>query len=135
MDDLSAPIVEEEVTSAPEADETPAPPLSIREELGAALLKTKEAKATEEPKDDKPKVDRARAEDGKFAKPTKVSRETKQPTATAIPPEGTPAEIKIPKSLNQSLQADWVKLPRAMQESIAKREEDYHKELTKHDEE
>lgn len=135
MDDLSAPIVEEEEISAPEGDETPAPVLSIREELGAALLKSKEAKVDSEPKDDKPKVDRTRAEDGKFAKPSKAQREVKQPIATAIPPEGAQAEIKMPKSLSQNLQADWMKLPRPLQEQLAKREDDYHKELTKHDEE
>lgn len=133
MDDLSAPIVEEEIT--PPEDEAPAEPLSIREELAGALLKSKEAKIDDEPKEEKPKVDRTRAEDGKFAKPTKIPRDTKQPVATIVAPVNTPSEIKMPKSLSPNLQADWMKLPRPLQEQLAKREDDYHKELTKHDEE
>lgn len=125
MDDLSAPIVEEEIT--PPEDDAPAEPLSIREELAGALLKSKEVKSDEGPKDDKPKIDRARAEDGKFAKPPKIA---KQPVASAIPPENVAPEVKLPPSLPQNLQTEWAKLPRPLQEQLAKREAETHAKIT-----
>jgi len=102
-----------------------AEPVSIRENLATAL-ETVKAKQAEET----PKTGRERDEAGKFTKEPKekktVSRET---------PEVTLPEIKMPKSFPADKAKDFAALPRPIQELLAKREDDYHKELTKHDEE
>ena len=127
MDDLGQTIEEEVVV--PEAEEAPAP-LSIREELGNALAKSKEPKEEEV----KVKPDKPRAEDGKFTK-EKVSRESKQPVATAVAPAATLPEIKMPRTFAAANAPKWAELSRQQQEFLAKREEDFHKQLTTNDEE
>lgn len=128
MDDLGQPIEQEEIIAPAEEVVEKTAVLSVRESIAEALAKSKEPK-DDEPKELKTKGEKPRSGDGKFSKPTKVSREAE---ANASP---LPSEIKMPKSINQSLQGDWSKLPRPLQEQLAKREDDFHKELTKHDEE
>lgn len=130
MDDLGQ-VIEEEIAPVEETVEAPAAP-SLRESLADALAKSKEPKEETEVK---AKPDRARSDDGKFVPEKKVSRETKLAVATSAAPEVVIPEIKMPKSFRPELAQDWSKLPRQLQEQLAKREDDYHKELTKHDEE
>ena len=120
---MSEEIEEKEVvTEAPVEAEK----LSIRDELTNAIESTKEPKETlEKPdKEAKVKAEKPRAEDGKFTKG--VSQETK---VEVLP------EIKMPKSFPADKAKDFAALPRPIQELLAKREDDTHKELTKHDEE
>lgn len=115
-----------------DAVEPPVTP-SVRESLAAAIEQNKSKESEEE----KPKSGRERDDAGKFTKGQKeqatkdtVSRETQ---VSKVAPELP--EIKMPKSFPAEKAKDFAALPRPIQELLAKREEDYHKELTKHDEE
>lgn len=101
---------------------------SLRESLADAV---EQSKAKEDVvKETKSKIERTRNEDGKFIKEAKkVSHET------AVSEIKEPAPISMPKSFKPEMAKDFATLPRHIQEIVAKREEDFHKELTKHDEE
>lgn len=128
---------QEDIAPVVEAIEVPEAPISIRESLADALAKTKEPKE-DVAKEVKVKADRPRTEDGKFVKEDKpevkkASRESKLQIEAA--PIAVEQPVKVPQSVPAALAQDFAKMPRSMQEFYAKRDEDYHKELTKHDEE
>lgn len=121
---------------APEA-EKPAP--SLRDSLASALEQTKAKAAPEQTETPKQKADRERDESGKFVKkaedkPT-VPRGTNKTQIKEQPITQELAPIVMPKSFPAAHAKDFAALPRPLQELLAKREEDFHKELTKHDEE
>lgn len=133
-----APQVEEQI-ELPIADK-PAEPPSLRESLGKAL---EESKETPEVKAER--KERQRADDGKFVKgaaqpvkETKPAQEPKQqaanPPVAAAPVTQTP-EIKVPDRYPASVKAKWSQLPPDVQADLAKSADDFHKELTRHDEE
>lgn len=117
-----------------EAVEKPSEPVSIRDSLASAL---EESKARTQETTEKPvKTGRERDEAGKFAKQEKEAPKTAQKTKAVTQPEvANQPEIKMPKSFPATHAKDFAALSRPMQELLAKREDDYHKELTKHDEE
>ena len=132
MEDL-APIVEEEEIQ----DDKPEAPPSLRDSLASALEESK-AKADlpeKEPKTEA-KPDRPRDDTGKFAKEEKQKR-IKETVSHESNAEVAKIEttLPVPKSFPATHSKDWASLPRPMQELIAKREDDFHRELTKHDEE
>lgn len=121
--------IEEEVPEQEIIQEAP----SIRESLASALEQTKEKQAIADGSE-KPlkeiKTGRQRDEEGKFA----PKKEAKIGEKTSISPQNT-EEIKVPKNLATSLSQEWPKLSPVVQKEIARREEEFHRELTKHDEE
>lgn len=124
--------IEQELPVA-ETVETPATP-SIRESLASALEESKAKHDAQEPVLKAPvevKSGRERDEAGKFAKEPSLPK-NKKDTRETSPVE---APVAMPKSFKSDMVQEWSKLPKPVQEQLAKREEDYHKELTKHDEE
>ena len=115
--------VEDEIVEQPVEKE--APP-SIREGLAAALEESKAKKASEQGKE-----------------PVKVAKEPKKEPKTAKSVENGQVrdqvkvldEVKPPASFTGAVKANWSKLPPDIQQELIKRDQDFHKELTKHDEE
>lgn len=111
-------------------DEAPVAPLSLREQLKEASKGTKE----EAPEIDKEQKPRDRAPDGKFAK----KQDGQQPSLQAkvdTEPKAAVEKIAPPESYSAAVKAQWDKLPQDIQRELNKREQDFHKELTRHDEE
>lgn len=106
-------------------------PVSLRDQIVAARDKAVE------PKEDAPieeKKLKARAEDGKFTKEPKIK--TVKSTEQQIEPvKDLTTKIDAPQSYSATVKAKWKELPSDIQQELAKREQDVHKELTKHDEE
>lgn len=104
---------------------------SVRESLASAIEQTKA-------KTEEPKTGRERDEAGKFSKkedkPEIIASREAPKVQTKAPVEVLP-EVKMPKSFPADKAKEFATLPRPIQELLAKREDDYHKELTKHDEE
>jgi hypothetical protein len=122
--------------------EQPIEPPSIRDSLASALEESK-AKAANDadgkklvsfkatPKEAKVKDDNAIDKPLKTKTIKDITKDVSQVTGkeTVLP------EIKTPQSFQGANAPAWKDLPRNMQEFLAKREEDYHRELTKQDEE
>lgn len=137
MNEDLAPQVEEQV-DAP-VIEKPAEQPSLRESLGKAL---EESKDTPEVKAER-KAERARADDGKFVKGSPAASTAKpepkqqaaNPQAVAAPVVAQPTEVKPPERYSAAVKAKWAQLPPDVQADLAKSADDFHKELTRHDEE
>lgn len=133
MENISPELVEDQ-DEIIESSEPVAQP-SIRESLASALEESKakiekpETNTVEVKTDKSQKTGRERDESGKF------SKEQKAKSVSADKNIVEKTTFAMPKSFNQGLAAEWSKLPGPIQEQLAKREDDYHKELTKHDEE
>jgi len=127
MNEQEQEVVIEEVLP-PEAPLGQEEPVSLRDQIVAARNKAIEPKEDvikeEVPKEEK-KI-RARAEDGKFAK---APKEVSQPVIEQDP------KLEAPQSYSAAVKAKWKELPTEIQQELTKREQDFHKELTKHDEE
>lgn len=135
-EDLAPQVEEEKPLDAPVVEKVEQP--SLRESLGKAL---EETKATPEEKAER-RAERARAEDGKFVKgstqqPAKTAQEPKQPSANPIVAAAsvTPPETKPPERYSAAVKAKWAQLPPDVQADLVKSADDFHKELTRHDEE
>lgn len=121
--------IEEEILEAPESVPEP----SLRDQLSSALQEAKETQSPEI-KEETPKpdaaVDKSRDQSGKFTKTAKKPKETAEAPAQHAEPE-----IPVPKGYSKTVEAAWKDIPAAIKTELAKRDSDYHKELTKHDEE
>ena len=114
-------------------------PVSLRDQLSNALTEVKE---NQENSVEKPS--KARHEDGKFAKEkaekslktekptTKIAKGTVETPAAEAPVE---PEVPMPKSYSKAVEASWKDLPKPIQAEINKREQEFHRELTKQDDE
>ena len=133
----------EELTSAPEAPETPSPapadtPAPSEPAKAVDEAPENQAQAAEKALDDDLRktfrnANRNRDDDGKFApkdgKPVEKPAEAKaaepekpaEPAKPAIPP---------PNSWAKEAKAEWDKLPPKLQETIAQREADSHKQIS-----
>ena len=125
--------IEQEIEQLPEP--------SLRDQLSAALSEAKEAQELkEEPKTGReldksakpekaPKPEKTRDETGKFSKTAQKQEFTTEPLAPPVP------DIPIPKGYSKAVETAWKDLPPAIKQELQKRDQDYHRELTKHDEE
>jgi gas vesicle protein len=121
--------------------ETPAPSLreTIEKARDEAIEKetiVKEAKVEKKPRQPKGEG-RERDETGKFLgketqeiKSNAVAKETQQVAVVAEEPP-----IPPPQAYNGAVKAKWNELPRDIQQELSVREQYFHRELTKHDEE
>ena len=110
-------------------------PLSLRDQLSNALTDVKEQQETTV---DKPA--KVRSEDGKFAKekaekPEKTVKAVKQVAETPVVEQPVEPDVPMPKSYSKVVEAAWKDLPKPIQAEINKREQEFHRELTKQDEE
>lgn len=135
----------EELTSAPEAPETPSPAPAdtpAAPEPAKAVEETPgdKAAAAEKALDDDLRktfrnANRERSEDGKFAskdpKPAPAEKlvEAKPPEAEK-PPEPAKHAVPPPNSWAKEAKAEWDKLPPKVQETIAQREAESHKAIS-----
>lgn len=137
----------DEATPAPEAtpDEGPASAGGdFTTDIDKTLSEAYDRITTDEP-DEKPAdepAERARDEQGRFAKePTQDAPETAAPEEITGQPQktdGEPAEgddqapqaIEVPNSWSADVAAKWTDLPPDMQEYIAGRESEAHKQIT-----
>lgn len=139
MDMQVAEEQEDILNDVPEIEQEEAP-LSIRENLAAALEQSKSKQ-----EDVAEKTEKSRDETGKFAKEPKLAKSTKGKEVVTdiakIVPRGTQEiknDIKLdpaPQGISAAVKAKWAELPPEVRQEFSKREADYHKELTKHDEE
>jgi len=123
MNEELEPQVDQVEDNAPDAADEPEKPLSLRD----TIIQAKD-KATEDVEPKAEPKDRVRAEDGKFAKDSK-EKIVEQPVAPVA------EEIKVPDRYPNAVKAKWKELPVEVQRDLAKSAEDFHKELTRHDEE
>lgn len=133
MIDQVAEVVPEEVL-APEVEiGTEEKPVSLRDQIVAA--RDQEV----EPKEDAPakeeKKSRSRADDGKFAKEPKLKVVKPQAQSTELAPVIDKPKVEAPQSYSAAVKAKWQELPTEIQQELTKREQEFHKELTRHDEE
>lgn len=123
-------IEEEIIEDVPEVEAEE--PLSIRDNLASALKDVKAKQETEEkpePKENKIKENKVEAKEPKV-KTKNASREAEvKEVKTDLP------EVKAPQSFQGANAPMWKSMPRNIQEYVAKREEEFHRELTKQDEE
>lgn len=140
-----AQIIDEEPIDEAQENVSPKSAPSIRESLAAALEQSKANQNNEErtaqrvsKKPLEQQTGRERDETGKFS-PKTVDTKSKVADKTAKQPSDGPiqadSEVKAPANLSAGFKAEWNKLPVPIQKEIAKREEEFHRELTKHDEE
>lgn len=111
-------------------------PISLRDQLSSALETVKEEQeaAVEKPA-------KVRDEEGKFAKEAKikadkiakVSDKVGKVVHTDVPP--VEPEVHMPKSYSKTVESAWKDLPKPIQAEINKREQEFHRELTRQDEE
>jgi hypothetical protein len=123
--------VEENI--APEVEERSEPP-SIRDSLASAL---EESKAKQVEGGDV-KIDKTRDEAGKFIKEDKVVKfnKTQKSSQNNVPRGAIEGELEsVPQGLSAIVKSKWAQLPTEVRQEFVKREADFHKELTKHDEE
>jgi len=113
-------IENEEIIAPPE--EVAEKPVSLRETIEKARDEVKE-------------------EPVKEAKKVKVKSHERTVTKEKTLDDGTPkVEVKeelipAPQAYSGPVKAKWAELPKDIQQELSKREADFHKELTKHDEE
>jgi hypothetical protein len=122
--------VEQEVEKLPE--------LSLRDQLSEAITAAKEPK--EEPitgreADKVEKLEKTISKDGKPRDDTGKFAKQVQKTDTVEPPAPVIPDIPIPKGYSKTVETAWKDLPPAIKQELQKRDQDYHRELTKHDEE
>ena len=113
---VEQPVVEE----TPEA-EAPVEKLSLREEINKASTEARQ-------RDDKGKFKKTEDIESSPTKTIKTKPEILQE------PVKEP-EIAIPQGLNAAIKAKWKDIPPDVRQEFARREADFHKELTRHDEE
>lgn len=124
--DIENEIIEEIVEQVP-AEEVSDAPQTLREQIESAAKQVKEPQEKPE-KEEKPKPQEGRDEKGKFAKKT--------PDIVPIVVEkAIDPEVPLPKSYGKAVVDAWKDLPREIKAELSKREQDFHRELTKHDEE
>ena len=123
-------------------DQAPEAPQSLRDQLSSAMETAKESQ-----EDAPEKPSKTRNEDGKFAKidktekSEKIEKVVKQPknVKAADAPEILAApvepEIPMPKSYSKAVETAWKDIPKEIKQELNKREMEYHRELTKQDEE
>ena len=131
MDDLE---IGQEIEQEIEQD---LPEPSLRDQLSNALTEAKEAQEAE--KNDEPKTGREadkvakpekqRDESGKFAKQAKTTEKLETNPVAVV------QDIPVPKGYSKTVEAAWKNLPPDIKQELQKRDQDYHRELTKHDEE
>lgn len=147
MDDLSQPIEEEIVIPVDETEGAePAPKTeSVRETLVKALKDSKSGGETPEKTGSEskaaPKAEKERDGAGKFAKTDpKAARKAKVAVETDAtdPIQGQAQvehEIAAPETLAPQLRAKWADIPKDVQQEFSRLAQNFHKELTRHDEE
>jgi len=123
-DEQQQPVEQEEVlVTEPVVDDKP---LSLRD----AIVQAKEKAVNEQDAQGEVKQ-RQREQDGKFAKEPK---EKVAPVKTE-PPQQVVEEVKPHDRYSPTIKAKWKELPVEVQRDLVKSAEDFHKELTRHDEE
>lgn len=124
------PIVEEVVAPTVEIGKEPEAPLSLREQINKVTDDIKERERERDETGKFRKSDKAPSEE-KQSKPLKV-KAAKEPVQDSQPKE---PEITPPDALSATLKAKWKELPPEVRQEFSKREQEFHRELTKHDEE
>ena len=115
-------------------------PQSLRDQLSSALETVKESR-NEEAKETSEKPLKARQEDGKFAKQDKtekapkIAKTGKFADTPEVPAAPVDPEIPMPKSYSKTVENAWKDIPKEIKAELNKREAEYHRELTKQDEE
>lgn len=120
------PDVEEETAEA----EKPSEPLSLRDQLKDAAKSAQEDKPENNNTESKT---RERAPDGKFAK--KAAADGSNAGVVVDKPVVAVEKIAPPESYSAAVKAKWETLAPDIQRELQRREQDFHKELTKHDDE
>lgn len=130
-DEVAQEVENEEIAGLPE--EVPAEkPESLRETIEKARDDIN-AKETEEPKEKEVKAksvkskpsEKPRSVDGKFLPKEDPEKSILEQKTEIIPP---------PQAYSGAVKAKWGELPKEIQQELSKREQDFHRELTKHDE-
>jgi len=129
---ISEELDDQVVNEVPEQDNEPKEPVSLRETI-------KNARETSRERDETGKFTRSthktdEKEPSKEEKAQKVVNKPNVADKNAVSP-AQPEIVPPPNSLSGHLKSKWNELPHDVRQEIAKREADFHKELTKHDEE
>lgn len=120
-------VIEEEIVAPQEEAREDKPVETLRQTIEKARESTvdkeepKEAKA----KPVKAKGERVRDETGKFAPKEEIAEKVEAPVVQAAP---------IPQSYGAAVKSQWAKLPPDIQKDLTERDQAFHRELTKHDE-
>ncbi len=126
-------MLEEEIIEAPveqEVQEQPEKAPSVRDSLAAAVEESKAKQADEE----KPLKKEAKEQKPEKQVKPKISKDASH-EAQVKPEVKDEPPIKVPQSFQGANAPMFQGLPRNVQEFLVKREEDYHRELTKQDDE
>ena len=113
-------------------------PVSLRDQLSSAMETIKENREEPVEKEEKPeRPAKSRAEDGKFAKEKTVKNAKETVEKVEVPTEVKPVEpeIPMPKSYGKTIESAWKDLPKEIKTELNKREQEFHRELTRQDEE
>lgn len=99
-------------------------PESLRETIENAVVESKKDPADK-------KVIKVKSHERVVGKET-IAKEVSDPVTPIVPKEET---IAAPQAYSGAVKAKWAELPKEIQQELSKREQDFHRELTKHDEE
>lgn len=118
---------------APLPDEIADKPESLRETIEKARETVKAQ--SDEPKEKKEKVIKVKSHQRVVGSEIKAPKIDAKEIKEAPNGEAKDEAIQAPQSYSSFVKAKWAELPKEIQQELSKRENDYHKELTKHDEE